>query len=65
MKDHFPVICAAILAMMLIYGLATEESRMKSKVIGLTAVCNDGSFSTSPRGRGVCSAHGGVKEWVE
>ena len=31
---------------------------------GVTAICNDGSYSYSQHRQGTCSHHGGVKEWV-
>lgn len=65
MKNGVPLIVAIALGVILIYHLATHDDRVLSKVIGATAVCNDGSVSTSPRGKGVCSSHGGVRQWVE
>jgi hypothetical protein len=31
---------------------------------GVTAICNDGTYSYSQNSRGTCSHHGGVKEWI-
>jgi hypothetical protein len=31
---------------------------------GITAICNDGTYSYSQHRRGTCSHHGGVKEWI-
>jgi uncharacterized protein DUF3761 len=31
---------------------------------GITAICNDGSYSYSQHRQGTCSHHGGVKEWI-
>lgn len=65
MKNHAAVVIIAFLALVLIYGLATEESRLKSRVIGVTAICKDGNFTTAPRGKGACSGHGGIKKWYD
>lgn len=66
MKSIDPwVVAVVVLSALLMYCLATEHRRFQSKVIGATAICHSGSISTSPRGQGVCSGHGGVKEWIE
>jgi hypothetical protein len=31
---------------------------------GVTAICNDGTYSYSQSSRGTCSHHGGVREWI-
>jgi Protein of unknown function (DUF3761) len=31
---------------------------------GVTAICNDGTYSYSQHSRGTCSHHGGVKQWI-
>src|SRR5262249_33167212 len=31
---------------------------------GVTAVCNDGTYSFSQHQQGTCSHHGGVKQWI-
>ena len=31
---------------------------------GVTAICNDGTYSYSQHRRGTCSHHGGVKQWI-
>ena len=31
---------------------------------GVTAICNDGSYSYSQHSRGTCSHHGGVQQWI-
>ena len=31
--------------------------------VGVTAKCNDGTYSYSQNSRGTCSHHGGVAEW--
>lgn len=46
-------------------GMAVNEYQMPTRVIGVTAECNNGRYTTAERGRGVCSANGGVKRWIE
>jgi len=43
---------------------ADRRAVVLSSVIGVTAVCKDGMYSTAKRKRGTCSNHGGVKEWI-
>jgi hypothetical protein len=31
---------------------------------GISAICNDGSYSYSQHRSGTCSHHGGVREWT-
>jgi len=31
---------------------------------GVTAICNDGTYSYSQHAQGTCSWHGGVREWI-
>jgi len=31
---------------------------------GVTAICNDGTYSYSKHRSGTCSHHGGVREWI-
>lgn len=65
MKYNIALVAACLLALGLSFALATEHNRVKSKVIGATAVCKDGAITTVARGtRGICSGHGGVKEWL-
>ena len=33
-------------------------------VIGVSAICEDGSYSASSHDRGTCSHHGGVDRWL-
>lgn len=64
MKEHVLLLCTIALAVAVVALLASEESRTARRVLGLSAVCMDGALTTSPRGPGVCAAHGGVKEWM-
>ncbi|MBX5464301.1 MAG: DUF3761 domain-containing protein [Clostridia bacterium] len=32
---------------------------------GATAICNDGTFSSSQHAQGTCSRHGGVRTWLK
>lgn len=64
MKDY-PAIAAAVLAVVLVYVLATEDKRFEARLIGATAECKSGHYTTAKRGQGVCSGHGGVKRWME
>lgn len=56
----FVIVCA-----ILVYALATEEERHGGKLIGVTAQCKDGMFTTAKKSQGACSGHGGVKYWIE
>lgn len=64
MKD-IPAIAAAVLSVLLVYTLATEDKRFEKRLIGATAECKSGHYTTAKRGQGVCSGHGGVKYWIE
>ena len=64
MKGHVALVCAVFIALILGLVMATEDARVISRVIGATAICKDGSITTSPRDRGVCAAHGGVQKWL-
>ena len=46
-------------------GMAVNEYSIEQRFIGVTAECNNGRYTTAERGRGVCSANGGVKRWIE
>ena len=59
------LVIISVLSMLLIYSLVTVDDRRHNMVIGATAVCKDGYITTTPRGRGVCSSHGGVKKWLD
>lgn len=65
MKDHVFKAATIVFALILVVTLSSEDSRLERKVIGVTAQCVDGSYTTSKRGPGVCSSHGGVKRWIE
>lgn len=65
MKHHIFKIASVVLGVILVYTLSTEDQRLEARVIGVTAQCANGSFTTSKRGPGVCSAHGGVQRWIE
>lgn len=45
-------------------GKERTHTAILEKVLGVSAICNDGSYSTSKRKRGTCSGHGGIKEWI-
>lgn len=64
--NKFLLAVTAALALLLMYTLATEETRLQKRVIGATGMCHDGAITSSPRGKqGVCSSHGGVKKWFD
>lgn len=65
MKYHIFKIASVVLGVILVYTLSTEDQRLEARVIGVTAQCANGSFTTAKRGPGVCSAHGGVQRWIE
>lgn len=65
MKHHIFKIASVVLGVILVYTLSTEDQRLEGRVIGVTAQCVNGSFTTAKRGPGVCSSHGGVKRWIE
>ena len=65
MKHHIFKIASVVLGVILVYTMSTEDQRLEARVIGVTAQCANGSFTTAKRGQGVCSSHGGVKRWIE
>lgn len=65
MKHHIFKIASIVLGVILVYTLSTEDQRLEARVIGVTAQCANGSYTTAKRGPGVCSAHGGVQRWIE
>lgn len=66
MKQTIPIVAAVALGVVLVFCLATEDRRVKSRIIGVTAMCENGMFTTAPRWQqGVCSGHGGVKKWLD
>lgn len=61
----YATVAAVVFGVILVYCLATEDKRMASKVIGATAICQNGKFTTAERGKqGICAGHGGVKKWL-
>ncbi len=54
-----------VVACALVAALILKEQSIERRLIGVTAECNNGRYTTAERGRGVCSANGGVKRWVE
>jgi len=59
------VIAALMIAVMALW-IVSERGRVQSSLIGVTAECNNGRYTTTPHGaRGVCSGNGGVKRWIE
>lgn len=65
MKDHVFKAASIVIALILVVTLSSEDSRLERRVIGVTAQCADGAYTTAKRGPGVCSSHGGVKRWIE
>lgn len=49
----------------LLIGALILKAGAEPKLIGLTAQCESGYYTTAKRGKGVCSGHGGVKRWIE
>jgi len=43
---------------------STRPPASPSTPAGVTAICNDGTYSYSKHCRGTCSHHGGVREWI-
>lgn len=54
-----------VVACALVAALILKEQSIERRLIGVTAECNNGRYTTAEHGRGVCSANGGVKRWVE
>ena len=46
-------------------GMAVNEYQVQGRVIGATAECNNGRYTTAERSQGVCSGNDGVKRWIE
>ena len=65
MINHLFKVAAIVLGVLLVFALSTEDHRLEARVIGVTAQCADGAYTTAKRGPGVCSAHGGVQRWIE
>lgn len=40
-----------------------KNTKYNSQPVGVTALCNDGTYSYSQSRRGTCSHHGGVRVW--
>ena len=59
----YATVAAVVFGVILVYCLASEERRLASKVIGATAICQNGKFTTAPK-QGACKGHGGVKKWL-
>lgn len=47
MKGHIALVCAVFIALILGLVMATEDARVTARVIGATAICKDGSITTS------------------
>ena len=45
-------------------GLEARSDVPPSPLSGVTAICNDGTYSYSKHRSGTCSHHGGVREWI-
>lgn len=64
MKPEIPIVACILFGLMLVVTLATEDRRIKARIIGVTAICEDGMFTTAPK-QGACRGHGGVKKWLD
>lgn len=40
------------------------DERVRERVIGVSALCRDGMYSTAEKKRGQCAEHGGVERWI-
>lgn len=60
------VLVAALVVMGILYAYERDnrDGFIIERVIGVSALCRDGMYSTSKRDNGTCSKHGGVKRWV-
>lgn len=62
----YATVAAVVFGVVLVYCLASEDKRLAKRVIGATALCQDGMITTAERGKqGVCAGHGGVKKWLD
>ncbi len=41
------------------------RAEIKNYVPSVSALCKDGTYSTSKRDTGTCSGHGGVERWMK
>ena len=41
------------------------RAEIKDYVPAVSAMCKDGTYSTSKRDKGTCSKHGGVRLWMK
>lgn len=64
-KSTYAIMVAIILGILLVVAVSMLDNKSERSLIGVTAQCKDGMFTATPRGRGVCSGHGGVERWIE
>jgi len=58
------VAAAIVLGLLYLEETGNRESVIVRNVIGVSAQCRDGMYSTSRKRAGTCSGHGGVKKWI-
>ncbi len=58
------VAAVVVLGVMLMTAQGNKEGLILRSVIGVSAQCQDGMWSTAKRNKGTCSGHGGVKKWL-
>lgn len=65
MRAWLLVVAVAAVVVLAMAAVAVDRhSIITSSVIGVSAQCKDGMYSTSKHDRGTCSGHGGVKRWI-
>lgn len=65
MNCKFTLMITLVLSCLLFFDIMYQKHTVHDLVIGVTAECNNGRYSTAPRGQGVCSGNDGVKRWIE
>jgi len=65
MRKFLALSFIVVVACALVAALVLKEQSIESRVIGVTAECNNGRYTTAKRGQGVCSGNDGVKRWIE
>ena len=65
MRKFLALSFIVVVACALVAALVLKEQSIESRVIGVTAECSNGRYTTAERGKGVCSGNGGVKRWIE
>lgn len=56
-------ICVVVLGMAYNTERNSAEEKILTRVIGISAKCKDGMYSTAAKKQGACSGHGGVQHW--